>query len=90
MTICVLIQLIMVQTNSMFDCLGAGEAVRGADLIPVVWVWLGGWVVCVVALVWVWRAVNDWPGCWGGVIFVMIVCFRAVEVVIGMGQVSVA
>ena len=28
----VLIQLIMVQTGSVFDCLGAGEAVRGGWL----------------------------------------------------------
>ena len=33
MAVCVLIQLIMVQTGSVFDCLGAGEAVRGAGLV---------------------------------------------------------
>ena len=39
MAVCVLIQLIFVQTGSVFDCLGAGEAVRGAGLVTVVWVW---------------------------------------------------
>ena len=70
-----LIQLIMVQTGSVFGCLGVGEAVRGADLVTVVWVW---------------RAVSDWPGCWGRVIIVVRVGFRAFGVVIGMGRVSVA
>ena len=75
MAVCVLIQLIIVQTGSVFDCLGAGEAVRGAGLVTVVWVW---------------RAVSDWPGCWGRVMVVVRVGFRAVDVVIGMGRVSVA
>ena len=70
-----LIQLILVQTGSVFGCLGAGEAVRGAGLVTVVWVW---------------RVVSDWPGCWGRVMFVVRVGFRAVDVVIGMGRVSVA
>ena len=44
---CVLIQLILVQTGSLFGSLGASEAVRRAGL---------------VTLVWVWRAVSGWPG----------------------------
>ena len=36
MAVCVLIQLILVQTGSVFGCLGAGEAVRGAGLVTVV------------------------------------------------------
>ena len=66
------IQLILVQTGSMFGCLGASEAVRGAGLFSVVWVW---------------RAVSNWPGCWGRVMFVVRVGSRAVDVVIGMGGV---
>ena len=75
MAVCVLIQLILVQTGSVFGCLGAGEAVRGAGLVTVVWVW---------------RAVSDWPVCWWRVMLVVRVGFRAVDVVIGMGRVSVA
>ena len=75
MAVCVLIQLIMVQTGSVFDCLGEGEAVRGAGLVTVVWVW---------------RAVSDWPGCWRRVMFVVRSNFRAVNVVIGVRRVSVA
>ena len=74
MAVCVLIQLIMVQTGSMFGCLGTGEAVRGSGLVTVVWVW---------------QAVSDWPGCWGRVMFVVRVGFRAVDVGVGMGSVSV-
>ena len=75
MAVYVLIQLTLVQTGSVFGCLGAGEAVRGAGLVTVVW-------VC--------RVVSDWRGCWGRVMFVVRVGFRAVDVVIGMGRVSVA
>ena len=72
---CVFIQLILVQTGSVFSCFGAGEAVRGVGLVTVVLVW---------------RAVSNWPGCWGRVMFVVRVGFGAVDVVIGMGQVSAA
>ena len=72
---CVYIQLILVQTGSVFGSLGASEAVRGAGLVTVIWVW---------------RAVSNWPGCSGRVMVVVRVGFRAVDVVIGMGQVSVA
>ena len=75
MAVCELIQLILVQTVSVFGCLGASAAARGAVLANVVWVW---------------RAVSDWPRCWGRVMFVVRVNFRAVDVVIGMGRVSVA
>ena len=74
MAICVLIQLILVQIGFVFGCLGAGEAVRAAGVVPVVWVW---------------QAVSDWPGCWGRVMFLVRVGFRAVNVVIGIGRVSV-
>ena len=70
-----LIQLILVQTGSVFGSLSASEAARGAGLVTVVWIW---------------RAVSDWPGCWERVLFVMRVGVRAVDVVIGMGRVSVA
>ena len=73
--VCVLIQLILVQIGSVFGCLGTGEAVRGAGLVA---------VVCV------WRAVSDWPGCWGRVMFVVMAGLRAVDVVNGIGRVSVA
>ena len=75
MAVCVLIQLILVHNGSMFGCLGASEAVRAAGFFTVVWVW---------------RAVSNWPGCWGEIMFVVMVGFRAVDVVIGMGRVSVA
>ena len=75
MAVCVLIQLILLQTSSMFGCLGASEAARGAGLFTVVWVW---------------RAVGNCPGCLGKVMFVVRVDFRVVDVVIGMGRVSVA
>ena len=69
MAVCVLIQLILVQTGSVFGCLGTGETVRGAFLFTVVWVW---------------QAISDWPGCWGSVMFVVGVGFRAIDVVFGM------
>ena len=75
MAVCVLIQLILVHNGSVFGYSGASEAVRGAGLLTVVWVW---------------RAVSNWPGCWGGNKFVVRVGFRAGDVVIGMGRVSVA
>ena len=39
MAVCVLIQLILVQTGSVFGSLGAGEAVKRVGLVTVVWVW---------------------------------------------------
>ena len=75
MAVCVLIQLILVQTGSVFGFLGTGETVRGTVFITVVWVW---------------QAVCDCSGCWGSVMFVVGVGFRAIDVVIGMEQVSVA
>ena len=74
MAVCVLIQLILVQTGSVFGFLGMGETVRGVGLVTVVWVW---------------RAVSDCPGCWERVIFVVGVGFKTIDVVIGMEQVSV-
>ena len=38
MAVCVLIQLILVQAGSVVGYLGAGEAVRGAGVVAVVWV----------------------------------------------------
>ena len=75
MAVCVLIQLILVQTGPVFGSLDTSEAVRGAGLVTVVWIW---------------RVVYNWIECWGRVMFVVRVGFRAVDVVIGMGRVSVA
>ena len=75
MAVCVPVQLIPVKIDSAFGWVGEDEAVGGAGLIIVGWVW---------------RDVRDWPDCWERVRFVVRVGFRASDVVVGMERVSVA
>ena len=59
-----LIRLILVQIDSVFGSLDESEAVRGVGLVTVIQIW---------------RAVSDWPGCWGKVMFMVRVGFRALR-----------
>ena len=73
--VCVPAQLILVMNDSAFGWVGEDEAVGGAGLVIVGWVW---------------QDFRDWHECWERVMFVVRVGFRASDVVIGMERVSVS